>query len=296
MTCAPRRLARALGGVVWPVGLLLIGAAGLLELPPLTATGFAVVVVGVALFLPCNRHPDHAPYTVQPPVRGRWIAVKSPAQKLPSHGTHELARASAIDLVHVPDPSVARRRVRWWPPARPACRYPAYGQPVLAPGDGIVVAATGWQRDHWSRDTPWTLAYLFVELLVRAVLSPFGGRFVLGNRVIVDLGDGVYAVLAHLRRGSVRVRVGQRVRAGEVLAACGNSGYTSEPRVHFQLVDHRRPALSAGVPFEFDHFLVDDEPLIGVPANREPFIVPAPAAELTHPADSAAATARPPRP
>jgi hypothetical protein len=190
MTCAPRRLARALGGVVWPVGLLLIGAAGLLELPPLTATGFAVVVVGVALFLPCNRHPDHAPYTVQPPVRGRWIAVKSPAQKLPSHGTHELARASAIDLVHVPDPSVARRRVRWWPPARPACRYPAYGQPVLAPGDGIVVAATGWQRDHWSRDTPWTLAYLLVELLVRAVLSPFGGRFVLGNRVIVDLGDG----------------------------------------------------------------------------------------------------------
>lgn len=252
MTCAPRRLARAIGGVVWPVGLLLIGAAGLLELPSLTVIGFAVVVVGVALFLLCNQHPDHAPFTVQPPVRGRWIAVKSPAQKRPSHGTHELARASAIDLVHVPDPSVARRRVRWWPPARPARRYPAYGQPVLAPGDGIVVAATGWQRDHWSRDTPWTLAYLLVELLVRAVLSPFGGRFVLGNRVIVDLGDGVYAVLAHLRRGSVRVRVGQRVRAGEVLAACGNSGYTSEPRVHFQLVDHRRPALAAGVPFEFD--------------------------------------------
>ena len=68
---------------------------------------------------------------------------------------------------------------------------------------------------------------------------------------MLDLGDGVYAVFAHLRRRSVRVTAGQRVTTGQPLAECANSGNTTEPHLHFQLMDHPNVLLAAGVPVLF---------------------------------------------
>ena len=67
--------------------------------------------------------------------------------------------------------------------------------------------------------------------------------------MIIDLGDGTYAALAHLRRRSIRVRPGQHVGVGDQIAECGNSGNTTEPHLHFQLMDHHRIAVAAGLPF-----------------------------------------------
>ena len=55
--------------------------------------------------------------------------------------------------------------------------------------------------------------------------------------MVLDLGSGEYAALAHFQKGSVRVAQGDTVRAGEVLGLCGNSGNSSEPHVHFHLQD-----------------------------------------------------------
>ena len=38
------------------------------------------------------------------------------------------------------------------------------------------------------------------------------------------------------------------VRAGEQIGECGNSGNSSEPHLHFQLQDHQRVAIAAGLP------------------------------------------------
>jgi murein DD-endopeptidase MepM/ murein hydrolase activator NlpD len=121
---------------------------------------------------------------------------------------------------------------------------------VLAPADGTVVKVSDWQRDHWSRTSWLALAVmLVVEGTVRELTGP--GR-VLGNHVVIDLGDGAYALLAHLRRRSALVTAGQRVAAGQQLAACGNSGNSAEPHVHFQLMDRPGVLLAAGLPFGFD--------------------------------------------
>jgi murein DD-endopeptidase MepM/ murein hydrolase activator NlpD len=85
---------------------------------------------------------------------------------------------------------------------------------------------------------------------------------------VLDLGDGAYAAVAHLRQGSVLVRPGQRVSAGAELAECGNSGNSTEPHVHFQLMDHPRPAFAAGLPFRFTHTDTRD----GLSKNEEPFV------------------------
>ena len=73
----------------------------------------------------------------------------------------------------------------------------------------------------------------------------------LGNHVVLDVGDGRYAALAHLQHGSATVHAGEHVACGDVVGRCGNSGNSSEPHVHFQLMDHPRALIAAGLPFVF---------------------------------------------
>lgn len=188
------------------------------------------------------------PRVVEVPVRGRWVAVNSPAAKVPSHGVHSAGQTYAIDLVHWPDETTPWKAVHRRPLMRPPEDFPGFGQPVFAPADGRVVKVRDAWRDHKSRNSWPALLYAFVEGSARELLGPGA---LLGNHVILDLGDGSYAVLAHLKRGSITVTAGQEVRAGDQLAECGNSGNTSEPHLHFQLMDHPRPTVAAGLPFTF---------------------------------------------
>lgn len=241
----------------------------------LALAGMVVIVAGLALFFVPGAEPGRAPVVVRSPVRGRWVPVNSPADRVPSHGTHELGQTYAIDLVHVPEGAGEWRPLRRRPLASRPETFPSFGREVVAPADGVVVHAGGRQRDHWSRNSWPGFAYLLVEgMIFRALLSFLTlspGRFVVGNAVVLDIGDGVYAVLAHLRRGSVRVRKGDRVRAGDVLGEVGNSGNSSEPHLHFHLMDRPRPGTAAGVPFAF-RYESDGEVRTGVPAGRRPFV------------------------
>jgi hypothetical protein len=73
-----------------------------------------------------------------------------------------------------------------------------------------------------------------------------------GNRVIMDIGDGRFALYAHMIPGSIVVEEGQRVRAGEKLGRLGNSGNTDAPHLHFQIMDGPGDLNSVGLPFVFD--------------------------------------------
>lgn len=142
------------------------------------------------------------------------------------------------------------------------------------------------QRDHRDRSTWPALIYL---LTVEGFARELGGaRFVLGNHVIVDHGDDVFSAYAHLRRGSVRVAVGDRVEPGDLLGEVGNSGNTTEPHLHVQLMDDRHPSGAAGLPFAwpaidirpgdvdraFARKPVTDDVTPGLPANGQVFTVP----------------------
>ncbi|MGY5127832.1 M23 family metallopeptidase [Streptomyces nigrescens] len=200
------------------------------------------------------------PVVIAAPVTGRWTALNSPADKVPSHGTRTYGQAYAIDIVAEPAPG-ARPGFGWWPLARGNADFPAFGAPLLAVADATVVHTDDRQRDHLSR-TSWLAVgyFFFVEGAVRAL---GGARRVVGNHVILDLGGGTYALYAHVRRGSLTVRPGDRVRAGQQLGQCGNSGNSTEPHVHFQLMDAADPEAADGLPFTWQG--------IGVPANGETF-------------------------
>lgn len=210
------------------------------------------------------------PVEVAPPVTGRWSALNSPADRTPSHGIHAHGQTYAIDIVAEPAPG-ARPGFRWFRPlARRPRDFPAHDAPVLAVADATVVRAVGHRRDHLSRTSlPGLLYLMLVEGPVRELA---GTGHILGNHVVLDLGNGTFAAYAHLRRGSLTVREGDRVRAGQPVARCGNSGNSSEPHLHFQLMDAPDPDAARGVPFSWRG--------IGVPRNREVFEAPEGAAVL----------------
>ncbi|MFD0899577.1 M23 family metallopeptidase [Actinomadura sediminis] len=263
------------------VGVLLTLGEWLHGAQWLSTTGMVLVGAGLVVFVAGlvvkPGEPPRSPVPLRAPVRGRWVPVNSPADKVPSHGTHELGQAYAIDLVHQPDEKASWTALHAWPPMRRPSAFPAFGEPVLAPADGVVVSVGRWQRDHLSRNSWVAFPYLMVEGIARSILSLAtlsSGRFVLGNHVVLDLGDGVYGVFAHLKRGSVRVRRGDRVTAGQPLGDCGNSGNSSEPHLHFHLMDRRRPATAAGLPFTFA-YESGGAAHEGVPGGQRPFTVPA---------------------
>lgn len=234
---------------------------------------FLPLVLAYALVFTVNRTgrtsdsppEEREPIEVEPPVTGRWSALNSPADRTPSHGTHAYGQTYAIDVVAEPEPGARPGFSALWPPARRNADFPAFGAPLRAVADGTVVRADDRQRDHLSRTSlPGLLYLMLVEGSMREIA---GVRRIVGNHVVLDLGDGTHALYAHLRQGSLTVAEGDRVRAGQVLAQCGNSGNSTEPHVHFQLMDGPDPDTARGLPFTWRG--------IGVPRNGETFEAPA---------------------
>lgn len=250
IACARVRMPLCIAGVV----LIIIG--GVVGGWPVWL-GFGLGAVGLALYFRVGTVRAE-PVEVAAPVTGRWLAMNSSASRVPSHGLHAYGQTYAIDLVYDPLDG-SRPGFGFWPPARRPQAFPGFGQPVVAPAAGRVVRTHGWERDHLSRSSPFGLAYLLVES-VREFLGP---SRILGNHVVLELGGGVYALVAHLQRGSITVRTGDRVEAGQPLAACGNSGNSTEPHVHFQLMDRPRVLMAAGLPMR-----LRDHPG-GMPANGQ---------------------------
>ncbi|MBL8207092.1 MAG: M23 family metallopeptidase, partial [Blastocatellia bacterium] len=85
---------------------------------------------------------------------------------------------------------------------------------------------------------------------------PRESLFIGGNHVILDLGNGRYAFDTHLQPGSLRVKVGDKVKVGQVLGLVGNSGNSTEPHLHFHLSDANSPLGSEGLPYVFASFEV----------------------------------------
>lgn len=93
--------------------------------------------------------------------------------------------------------------------------YYCFDKPVLAPADGVVEEIVNHLEDN--------------------PIGEVNLRENWGNTVVLRHRPGLYTQLSHLRAGSVRVRPGEAVRRGQVLASCGNSGRSPEPHLHFQV-------------------------------------------------------------
>ena len=119
-----------------------------------------------------------------------------------------------------------------------------FGLPLLAPAAGTVVRAKDGRRDV--DPGPAQFQGGIPEGEDRDVI--------LGNYVVIDHGHGEFSLLAHMRNGSIAVKVGDRVRDGQKVGECGNSGNTTQPHVHFQVMDGPDHIGSTGLPIRFSDY------------------------------------------
>jgi hypothetical protein len=124
--------------------------------------------------------------------------------------------------------------------AKENTNYYGFGEEVLAVADAVVADI----KDG----IPLNVA---TEMSAVTTLDT-----VAGNYVILDLGNGHFAQYAHLKPGSIRIKVGERVHAGQVLALLGNSGNSNGPHLHFQVTDGPSFLGSEGVPYVLQSFTV----------------------------------------
>jgi murein DD-endopeptidase MepM/ murein hydrolase activator NlpD len=130
----------------------------------------------------------------------------------------------------------------------------AYGAPVLAAADGKVRAVQGQiqERDSSLRQ-PGETAEAYLPRLMAAQEALLNENPVLaaGNYIVLEHGNGEYSLYAHLIPGSLQVKAGEAVKAGQVIGKLGHSGNSSEPHLHFQVMDGPDPLMSAGLPVRF---------------------------------------------
>ena len=199
------------------------------------------------------------PVVVELPLRGEWTVERSPADRIPSHGTDLFGQRYAYDLVRTDrrlgihtHPAGTLRWVLLG--GRTQDSY-GWGQPVHAAADGEVVQAVdGVAERQWLH--PGREAWWAVKTTLRVARHGLDPVLLAGNHVITATG-GICALYAHLAPGSVAVTRGQRVRAGEVLGRVGHSGNSTAPHLHFQLMDSPNPLQAVGVPCAFAAYLVE---------------------------------------
>jgi murein DD-endopeptidase MepM/ murein hydrolase activator NlpD len=138
---------------------------------------------------------------LSPPFDGIWGVL----QGFASAETHVGYAAFALDFV-----PAQPKGTRAPPSGAPLTAFACYGRPVLAPADGTVVRANGDARD-------WP-AY-------QKGSDP-------GNYVIIQHAPGEYSEFRHLAADSVKLGTGARVRRGDVIGRCGNSGNAGMPHLH----------------------------------------------------------------
>ncbi|MFC7458107.1 M23 family metallopeptidase [Brachybacterium sp. GCM10030267] len=209
--------------------------------------------------------PPSARLVLSLPVRGRWLTQNSPANRVPSHGTELFALAHSIDLVPVGarDRTAPVTVMSLLRPQAPA-EFPGFGRPVLAPLAGTVHAIRDAAEDHAAHRGIPSIGYA----LTQARRAAGGWPALAGNHVILRAerpGPAVFVALCHLRRGSVTVRPGQTVGAGEQIGRCGNSGNSTEPHLHLQAMDAADPSAAGPVPFSFPPAVCP----AGLPRNGE---------------------------
>ena len=137
--------------------------------------------------------------------------------------------------------------------------YYAYGADVLAASNGRVTSIANDQPEDPSamqRPNETQEAYFARLQKEQAERLAKGLTAIAGNYVMIDHGRNEYSLYAHLQPGSVRVHVGDQLKAGEVIGKLGSSGNSTEPHLHFQICDNSNPLMCAGIPVNFSNVTI----------------------------------------
>ncbi|MBM4175258.1 MAG: hypothetical protein FJ213_03655 [Ignavibacteria bacterium] len=163
------------------------------------------------------------------PFHGEWMVT----QAIDGEHTHKENWRYAFDFVVVDEKMKMFRG-----DGRSLKQYFSYGSPVLAPLKGKVVKT--------------------IEDIDDNDIGEFNLEKNWGNTVVLDHGMNLFSAISHLKRKSIKVNVGDEIESGDVIGACGNSGRSPEPHIHFQFQMSEKIGANT-FKFPFGHYLLRKE-------------------------------------
>lgn len=182
-----------------------------------------------------------APVVLRPPLVGHgwWngngccdMVTAHRGATLPANGTIKPPEQFAIDYVQIDGHGGCCTG-----PVKDIKSWPFFGAPVLAAAPGKVVEMSDGQDEQVPGPA----------VGVTAANAP-------GNHIIQDIGSGRFILYAHFRKGSIPagIKVGTMLTAGQRIGDVGNSGSSTAPHLHFQVMDRPSALNAVGLPFVFD--------------------------------------------
>ncbi len=169
---------------------------------------------------------------MQVPFKGEWSVTWGGDTKELNYHVESVAQKNAFDIL-IRDSNGSTHKGD----GQKNEDYYAFGQELFAPCDGEVVLVVDGVKDN----LPGTLNPVYVP----------------GNTVIIKTDLGEYVFFAHFKQHSIVVKQGQKVKAGELLGLCGNSGNSSEPHIHFHLQNVEDMNIAVGAKCYFEKIKVN---------------------------------------
>jgi hypothetical protein len=219
--------------------------------------------------------------TVQFPLRGEWYAWTSPKEYATSHQTEKFGQKYAYDFVqgehvvkYIGLPKLSKSNfLRALTFGVPSSDYYCWRAKVYASLNGEVVSVCDGKSDPKTSsllfgsffkdqfkqskvDDTYFKKRLFSKKrteynLKKADEAASFFHQIAGNYLVIKHEDKLYSFYAHLYCNSIKMSVGDIVKAGDLLGEVGHSGHSASPHLHFQLMDRADVWNSKGIPCNF---------------------------------------------
>ena len=159
-------------------------------------------------------------YSIQLPFKGKWYVEWDGDTR--DHRKKSRNQKFAIDFLMVDEQIETTHKGK----GLKNTDYYCFNKEILAPADGVVSIIINGVKDNKPGESN---------------IPNFG------NALIIRHSKNVVSILAHLKSNSIRVKLGDKVKAGQVLGSCGNSGHTAEPHLHFHLQTDENSLKAKGI-------------------------------------------------
>lgn len=168
------------------------------------------------------------------PFKDEWTVVWGGDTKELNYHVESEAQKNAFDLVITDEKGNSFKT-----DGKTNEDYYAFGKEIIAPSDGEIVLVVDGVKDN-----------------VPGILNPI---YVPGNTVIIKTENNEYLFFAHFKQHSIIVKQGQKIKQGELLGLCGNSGNSSEAHIHFHIQNVEDMNSATGVKCYFEDILVNGQ-------------------------------------
>lgn len=166
------------------------------------------------------------------PFKDEWTVVWGGDTKEQNYHVESRAQKNAFDLVITDAQGKSFKN-----DGKKNEDYYAFGKELIAPCDGEVVLVVDGIKDN-----------------IPGEMNPV---YIPGNTVVIKTGNNEFLFFAHFKQQSIKVKQGQKVKKGEVLGLCGNSGNSSEAHLHFHIQNVENMVNATGAKCFFEKIFVN---------------------------------------